>query len=298
MGLWILLAIIVAFLAYIASQRMTVEPFQVVQEGEYSMLQIRMCPESAPLVQTSKGYTDCCEGDFLDGKCKGKTLATLSPEHDSIPSVINYWRKTFAEKAKQCPATMPYYFEDVQKRADGRKGCSSQQPQADGRRSANAERSCIIYRTASENYGNSNSCFLEAIRSTQQCPPDGETNAQILRLRRPRRGFVVNCNGMDENGLPFTCYNDQTMYEFLKMSGRIGTMSLEDFQQTSAWSDQLCSNFEKAQKKRLEAKMKADEQARKLREAEQQALDAKKQLETSERERQALLAQVQQSRRA
>jgi hypothetical protein len=303
MGIWILLAISISFLVYLASQRSAVEPFQSPMpplsssSNIYTNLQIRMCPDSAPVVQTSKGFTDCCEGDFLDGKCRGTTVATLSPSHDGIESVIDYWRRSFGEKAKECPSTMPFYYEDVQKRGTGQKGCATQQPAIDGQRDARSARSCVIYPTMTDNYRRADSCYIEKIRSQLRCPPTGTLDAKVQQLRRPTRGIAVFCSGLDENALPYTCYEDESLWRYLRDRARLTTLSLEEFKTNSRWSDLLCSNFAAAQAKRVEAKRQAENEARKRREAEQRARDAETRFENAERERLALLEQVKESRR-
>lgn len=301
MGIWILLAISISFLVYLASQRPSVESFQsstsASSSESYNALQIRMCPESAPLVQTSKGFSDCCDGDFLDGKCKGKTVATLSPSHDGVESVIDYWRRWFGEKAKECPSTMPFYFEDVQKRSSGQKGCATQQPLIDGQRDPRSAGSCVIYPNMADNYQRADSCYIEKIRAQQTCPPTGSRDAKVQALTRPTQGIAVFCGGLDENGLPYTCYEDEIFWRYLRDKARLTNLSLEEFKTNSQWSDMLCSNFAAAQTKRLEAKMQAEAEARKRREAEQRARDAETRFENADRERRALLEQIKLFRR-
>ena len=88
-------------------------------------LQVRFCPLTAPVVQTAKGNTDCCDGDLLDGKCKGNVICTQSPSHDSVPTCSDYWKDYFTKKsADVCPANMTNYYEDV-KSTSNPKGCSA-----------------------------------------------------------------------------------------------------------------------------------------------------------------------------
>jgi hypothetical protein len=44
-------------------------------------LNINTCPPYANEIQTSKGNTDCCQGDMVDGKCNGTTFCTKSPAY-------------------------------------------------------------------------------------------------------------------------------------------------------------------------------------------------------------------------
>ena len=76
-------------------------------------LQIRFCPLTAPVIQTASGNTDCCDGDLLDGKCKGNVICTQSPSHDSVPTCPDYWKEYFAKKSRDvCPPLMLNYYED------------------------------------------------------------------------------------------------------------------------------------------------------------------------------------------
>lgn len=299
MGIWILIAIILSFLVFLATQRSSLESFQdaTTDVEPYERLQIRMCPQSAPVVQTAKGYTDCCKGDFIDGKCKGQTVATLSPAHDGIETVVDYWRGIFTEKSKECPTTMTYYYEDVQRRGTGFKGCSTQQPLVDGQKDPTSERSCVIYPNMDDNYNKTDSCYIEKIRSQQICPPNGTRDAKIQEVLVPSKGLVVFCNGFDSNGLPFTCYEDEIAWRYLREKAGLTKLPFEEFKTNSPWSDILCSNFEVAQAKRLDAKRRADEEAQKVRQANQRASDAQKRYEAADRERRALLQQVKRCRR-
>ncbi len=133
-------------------------------------VKLNFCPSWAPQEQTAKGNTDCCEGDFLNGKCNGKTFCTLSPSHDGVPTCTEAWKKYFETKSKDCPVTMPNYYEDV-KNANNPKGCSSSTILDTGINPTNLTApKCRIYKTEKENREKTDSCFVEKERLTVQCP--------------------------------------------------------------------------------------------------------------------------------
>lgn len=155
MIIFIILMLWVAGELFKAVETNPVEGFQTGRS-----ITINMCPQWAAQVQTAKGNTDCCEGDLVDGKCNTKTFCTLSPTHDNVPTCINAWKQYYAEKSKQCPSTMPNYFEDIKTRG-GLKGCSVSSTKEDGSSPVNPmQNRCKIYVTERENREKSDSCFV------------------------------------------------------------------------------------------------------------------------------------------
>lgn len=161
--------ILIGILLWIGTQVFT--NAQQVEGFTTRNVNLNFCPKWAPQIQTAKGNTDCCEGTLLDGKCSAKTFCTLSPSYNGIPSCLDAWKQYFIEQSqKQCPPTMPNYFEDV-KLERGQKGCSQSASKEDGRNPVNsALPSCRIYPTERENREQSDSCFVEKEKLKVQCP--------------------------------------------------------------------------------------------------------------------------------
>lgn len=297
MGIWILVAVILGLLVYFMSKKSFAEPFQNVATNvsSYSHLRIRKCPADSTVVQTSKGFTDCCKGEFLDGKCRGETVGTLSPPHDGVPSVTEYWRKYFESQATNfCPSTMPNYYENSESGGSGIKGCADTKSLANGSKSGVTKRSCQIY-DGITNYKQADSCLIEKMRATQKCPPAQKMTAKVGQGSDPT-GVYIYCSGTDNNRQPFICYQDESLWQYLRLTPTFQT-SFEDFKKNSAWSDSLCSNFESAQANRLKTKLAAEDAARKQAVAEQAQRDLQTKLDAANNEKTALLAQVKNCRR-
>ncbi len=197
MIVFIILMLWVASELFKAVEEKTTEGFQ----SRPSNITINMCPQWAPQVQTAKGNTDCCEGDLVDGKCPKDAFCTLSPSHDGVPTCINAWRQYFVEKSKQCPSTMPNYFEDIKTRG-GQKGCSVAATKEDGSTPVNlTARRCKIYPTEKENRENPDSCFVEKGRLAVSCPPFPGYTSRV-------ESVLVKQGGVDKFGSYVCAYSN------------------------------------------------------------------------------------------
>jgi hypothetical protein len=235
---------------------------------------LNMCPLWAPQVQTAKGNTDCCEGELLDGKCSSRTFCTLSPPHDTVPSCMNAWKSYFAEKSKQCPSTMPNYYEDVKTR-NGAKGCSASKPKQDGSTPQNMSASrCVIYASEKENRERPNSCFVEKERLKIRCPPFAGYTSRVENV-------LVKEGGTDKFG-SYVCSYTNALGQRNSCNDEKSLIALWDRQDpnwrvNSGKYTQLreisCTTFvdrerkKEMERQRLEAERRRTEEERKKREA-------------------------------
>ena len=241
-------------------------------------LQIRFCPLTAPVVQTAKGNTDCCEGDLLDGKCKGNVICTQSPSHDSIPTCPDYWKDYFAKKSRDlCPPSMTNYYEDV-KSTSAPKGCSASPPVADGTGPSDPSvPSCRVYNTTDENKENPDSCHIQKLKEKVRCPilsDAKDTQIKIANSYTNKFGFFY-CLYTSNSGIPSFCGDDKSYTTYLdKVIPNWRTSA-----SASQTLESMCSNFldarntnsREAQKKRLEDERRRREAAEKaLKDAQDQ----------------------------
>ena len=219
---------------------------KLVEEGFVSpTLQVRLCPQEAPLVQTAKGYTDCCDGDFLDGKCKGKTVCTQSPSHDSIPTCPDYWKTYFDKKSIElCPTTLQNYFENI-KDKNATKGCSASAPIEDGSTPSDSTATkCIVYNTPEENKTNVNSCYIYKQKEMVKCPALPGATSTLTQVASSGNKFLFfYCQYTSTMGIPNFCGDDKSYTGYLDRVWSNWKTS------SSAQSilDNLCSNFLNAQ---------------------------------------------------
>jgi hypothetical protein len=241
-------------------------------------LQVRFCPSSAPVIQTSTGYTDCCEGELLDGKCKGEVVCTQSPSHDSIPTCPDYWKDYFKKKAASlCPPSLPNYYESVTN-PKGEKGCSASLPVADGTGPSDTRApKCRVYETADENKSKMDSCHIEKMREKVRCPVLSDAMTTEVKVASNGTSYAyLYCFYTSNTGIPSFCGDDKSYITYLDKV-------MPNWKTSSYWGPQLqesmCSNFldarntnsREAQKKRLDDERRRREQAEKaLKDAQDQ----------------------------
>ena len=238
-------------------------------------LQIRFCPLTAPVVQTAKGNTDCCEGDLLDGKCKGNVICTQSPSHDSIPTCPDYWKNYFAKKsADVCPPTMPNYYEDVRSTANP-KGCSSSRPIADGTAPSNRSLPrCRVYNTSDENTTAQDSCYIEKLKQRVRCPVLSDASSTEVKVATNGNNYAyLYCFYTSNTGIPSFCGDDKSYTSYLDKI-------MPNWRTSPYWGPQLqesmCSNFLDARNtnSREVQKKNLDDERRKREQAEKDLKDA------------------------
>lgn len=127
------------------------------------------CPKGTNSFVTNGGYTQCCNGDIVDGYCTGDVRCTLSPKDRSgLPTCSELAASDAAAAgANQCPAQMPNYFASSTLR-----GCSASQATADGTAPSNPNQpQCILYATRDLDLVKLDSCYnvLENARKASQC---------------------------------------------------------------------------------------------------------------------------------
>jgi hypothetical protein len=267
---------------YQSQNKYVIERFQ--NPSLYDSLSISMCPSGAPQIQTAKGYTDCCDGTFMNGKCQGKTLCTLSPTHDGIPSCIDYWKDYFTEKSKKvCPPRMTYYFEDITKPLN-RKGCSTSPIEPSGKtpKDENSPK-CIIYNSDSENKQRADSCYNEKLLGSIRCP---EYKGEVPKPSKVEIGniTVFLCEYTATPGTRKACAEENGYREFLNRfwpnwENQSYAQSVRDF---------FCPNFIAAERRKEEEEKRLRERAAKVDQTEKLYQEAKSNVDKCQKEKEIL----------
>lgn len=166
--------------------------------------QIHFCPSTTSQIQTTKGSTDCCEGEAMNGKCSGKTVCTLSPSHDGVPNCSEYWAQYFKKQSiKFCPKNAPFYSEDISSSKSKVKGCSST-------KSGNIN--CKIYDSLNENKTRADSCYVSKEKEKIKCPNGG---SPIIKSNKDGVFQYYYCIIDSQVGLQSICAEDISYKTFL-----------------------------------------------------------------------------------
>jgi hypothetical protein len=227
-------------------------------------LNISFCPLYAPEIQTSRGSTDCCEGDFIDGKCKGRTFCTQSPTHDGIKSCLEAWRDYFRKQGeKHCtagPEGLPHYYENVKVR-NGIKGCSASPVHESGAYPQNAgAKFCRVYDSDWDNQRKANSCYNEKRRLALVCPnvPNENYQAKIKEGNGDFQYLMCEYSGATTAGIPSFCGEDNTFGRYndsIAPNWRTG-------KDAEVIEENFCSDYLNARRRReMRAKKAAEERA-------------------------------------
>jgi hypothetical protein len=275
-SIFLVTAITVALVAIWYINIPTKEGFQT-QGYSVNDLDINTCPPSAPEIQTSKGSTDCCTGDLIDGKCNGTTFCTKSPAYPGVSSCVDKWRSYFKDKGVNfCPPTMPNYYENILKGA-APKGCSAGPILQDGTLPKDGTaKQCKIYPNEDDNKTKTDSCYIEKERSKIQCPVvNGNSPPATFRMdwRDPSKFIFFQCEYPYELGMPSQCFDGKTLQEF-------ATKLYPNWRTNSSWVTQInslsCENYitqrESARNEatRLQSEQRAREAAEKARREEEE----------------------------
>lgn len=80
--------------------------------ANYSLATITTCPRFTRSFVDERGNTMCCDGEVERGKCKARTVCTMSENAtDEIPTCTEYKRRYLEEQSRQCPSQLPLYYE-------------------------------------------------------------------------------------------------------------------------------------------------------------------------------------------
>jgi hypothetical protein len=242
----------------------TTEGFASSNDFTAISLNISFCPLYAPEIQTSRGSTDCCEGDFIDGKCKGRTFCTQSPTHDGIKSCLEAWRDYFRKQGeKYCtagPEGLPHYYENVKVR-NGIKGCSASPVHESGAYPQNAgAKFCRVYDSDWDNQRYANSCYNEKRRLALVCPnvPNENYQAKIKQGNGYFQYLMCEYSGATTAGIPSFCGEDNTF-------GRYNDSIAPNWRRgkdAEVIEENFCSDYLNARRRReMRAKKAAEERA-------------------------------------
>ena len=275
----------------------TMEGFASWNDFTATSLNISFCPLSAPEIQTSKGSTDCCEGDFIDGRCKGTTFCTQSPTHDGIKSCLEAWRDYFRKQSdKYCtggPEGLPHYYENVKVR-NGIKGCSASPVHESGAYPQNAgAKFCRVYDSDWDNQRKANSCYNEKRRLALVCPnvPNENYQAKIKEGNGEFQYLMCEYSGSSTGGIPSFCGEDNTFGRYndsIAPNWRTG-------KDAEVIEEKFCSEYLNARRRReMRAKKAAEEKARR----EKAERDAKYQWGLREKMERAWKAALESAKRA
>ena len=235
-------------------------------------LEINTCPTFTTEIQTAKGSTDCCQGDMVDGKCNGNTFCTKSPAYLGVPNCADAWREHFTKKGSDiCPSTMPNYYEDVANPAS-QKGCSAGAILSDGKMPKDVTaKQCKIYTSESDNKTKLDSCYVEKLRSTVQCPAINMVSPPAKLYpdyRDSTKYLAITCDYPFEIGMPMQCFDKpsvETALDSLNPNWRtsrgqvdwVKTNSCDNYLSRRESSRTEASRLQDEQKKREEAQAAA-----------------------------------------
>jgi len=120
---------------------------------------VYVCPSNTSSFITDTGETLCCNGDVVDGECKGNLVCSLSPKTKSrLPTCSDLAASEAAALgASKCPSSIPNYFGSSR---IGVEGCSVSIATADGLQPSNPNQpQCRLYRTRAEDIAKFDSCY-------------------------------------------------------------------------------------------------------------------------------------------
>jgi hypothetical protein len=225
-------------------------------------LEINTCPLDTTEIQTSKGSTDCCRGDMVDGKCNGTTFCTKSPAYPGVPLCVDAWRQYFEKKGiDMCPPTMKNYYEEILK-PNGRKGCSAGPITPNGEMPKDStQKQCKIYPTEDENRNKRDSCHIEKLRSKIQCPVVNRNSppAEAVFGAGNKFDFFL-CRYPFELGMPDFCVDRATGSQYMSRmipNWRTSKQNVERFEEV------MCERYiRRRQQVRAEAARLQEEQRR------------------------------------
>lgn len=175
---------------------------------------ITSCPASTTTYVTSAGDTNCCDGDIVDGQCNGNLLCSLSPKPgkglDTCADwIMKEWKKrsdTFC-----APASMPYYFGTMNRRAGSLEGCSASPCSPDGTAPRDAMKpKCKIYQTSIDEYGKADSCFNKRALDAMAVPIRAATKQIIPTSQWQGKQYpaLLNATYLPPNAMvPVSCYD-------------------------------------------------------------------------------------------
>lgn len=137
-----------------------------------SVINITACPSGSVSYVTSEGYTNCCDGDIVNGQCNGTDMCSLSYSSVSNLRSCSDWitKEWILRGQKFCAKSIPYYFGTLN-RTPGSEGCSASQCTGDGSAPTNPmQPQCVIYGNMADELANVDSCHNVAAMDAMVCP--------------------------------------------------------------------------------------------------------------------------------
>jgi hypothetical protein len=185
-----------------------------------SNITITTCPTGSASYITSKGNTNCCDGDLVNNVCNGTDLCSLS---ESVPgglqSCAEWITKEWVTRSKKfCSPSLPFYFGTLS-RTPGTEGCSSSLSTSDGSAPEDTRQpQCKIYTNMTDELSNTDSCFNATARDTMKCPQDNATKAMISYGKSTP--VILTCNYIPKdgstNGMPTSCMDAPRAVQYIK----------------------------------------------------------------------------------
>ena len=183
-------------------------------------LKIQTCPPGTNSYQSKNGDTDCCQGDYVDFKCTGKTVCTLSPKHDGLPACLDALKQTLREKAvAQCPAAMQNYYENPAV-SGSLAGCTAGPRSPDGTAPlTSTQEKCQIYATDALNSRKKDSCYNQKLLEAVVCPsfPNQKTTKTIAQWNENYPVYFT-CQIQTTFGGTDSCSEDKSWKSFLDVA--------------------------------------------------------------------------------
>ena len=206
--IWLLCIGIAALVIGLLIKSMNFRP----EEGFSSSIVITTCPSATTNYVTSKGSTNCCNGDVVDGKCNGEDICSLSASDPSggiiscAEWIIKEWQK---RSDRFCAPSMPYYFGTMRRRQGDIEGCSASKTGPDGSKPQDTTKpTCKIYKSSVDEYGKPDSCFNVRARDAMVAPISNATK-QIIPVGN-KNPALLSATYSPPNGIsvvPVACYD-------------------------------------------------------------------------------------------
>jgi hypothetical protein len=217
-NIFIGLVILVAFL-YIARTYIFVKKdgfADPVKQALDADLTLQFCPPGTQSYQSKNGDTDCCQGEYLDFKCKGSTLCTMSPSHDGLPPCLEALKTRLRAKAQTtCPTSMPNYYENPSA-TNSLPGCTSgpRLPDGTGPKDSTQEK-CQVYATDTLNTKKVDSCYNQKRLEAVVCPafPNLKTSKAIGQWNEEHPVYFY-CQIQNSFGATDFCVEDASLKSF------------------------------------------------------------------------------------
>jgi len=207
-------------------------------------LHLSTCPAESKSYVDDGGRTVCCDGDIIEGKCKGTQVCSLSENFGNLPTCDVWFGAYLQEKgAKRCPPSMPHYFEDLRA---GVKGCTAGNRTKEGKGPASSsDKSCKLYNDKDEDLIKIDSCTNQKLLEETQCFTNHLDGTSKQFTNWGEIPPPIFCARLDKTSMmPINCLNEKTYARALDYLVEKYYPQFKDWREMSTgWGPQWKLNF-------------------------------------------------------